>query len=263
MKQRMKRIKRVVRSGISVFYSTLLSFPKHVECNLCGWAGRHFRSDLWHKNIVCPRCHTMVRHRLFIASLRLIDEVRYEQIIEGKRVLHFAPEDSIRHLIEPRAGRYATADYLRPDCDYRVDMSDMPSIKDKSFDVVIAFDVLEHVPDFKRGLDEIHRVLAPGGYAILTVPQKDELATTYEDASIMTEDDRLKHFGQVDHLRIFGDDFTAVVESRGFSVLVVDENSFPREVQQRLVLAPSAPSVNPLATNHRKVFFCRREEKHA
>ncbi|MDR3738727.1 MAG: class I SAM-dependent methyltransferase [Terracidiphilus sp.] len=256
----MKRIKRFVRGAISGFYSTFLSFPKQVECSLCSWTGRHFRSDLWHKHIVCPRCHTMVRHRLFIASLRQIDEVRYEQIIDGKRVLHFAPEDSIRHLIEPRAGRYATADYLRPDCDFRVDMSDMPTIKDQSFDIVIAFDVLEHVPDFNRGLDEIRRVLAPGGYAILTVPQKDGLETTYEDASIVTEEDRLKHFGQVDHLRIFGNDFATVVEGRGFSVLAVDENSFPPEVQQRFVLAPLAPSANPLATNHRKVFFCRREE---
>lgn len=51
--------------------------------------------------------------------------------------------------------------------------------------MVIAFDVLEHVPDYQKALQEVHRVLSPGGYAIFTVPQKDNLLVTFEDPSIV------------------------------------------------------------------------------
>ena len=39
-----------------------------------------------------------------------------------------------------------------------------------SFDLVLATDVIEHVDDDGQALQEIHRVLAPGGRAIITVP---------------------------------------------------------------------------------------------
>ena len=39
-----------------------------------------------------------------------------------------------------------------------------------SFDTVIAAEVLEHIPDDQRAIDEIARVLRPGGIAAVTVP---------------------------------------------------------------------------------------------
>ena len=41
---------------------------------------------------------------------------------------------------------------------------------DQSFDCILSFDVLEHVPDFKRALAECHRVLKDDGRAYITVP---------------------------------------------------------------------------------------------
>jgi SAM-dependent methyltransferase len=41
---------------------------------------------------------------------------------------------------------------------------------DGAFDVVLALDVLEHIPDHEAAAREIARVLAPGGYALVTVP---------------------------------------------------------------------------------------------
>ena len=135
-------------------------------------------------------------------------------------------------------------------------MSRMPEVGDAQFDVVIAFDVLEHVPDYQRALDEILRILKPYGSAILMIPQKDDLKTTYEDPAIVTEQERLAHFGQRDHLRIFGDDFSEVVEKHGFFVRAVDESCFSNELISRYVLFPPRLSSHPLATNHRKVFVC-------
>ena len=44
--------------------------------------------------------------------------------------------------------------------------------KDKTFDRVFATEVLEHLPDDSRGLQEMYRVLKPGGIAVFTVPNK-------------------------------------------------------------------------------------------
>ena len=40
------------------------------------------------------------------------------------------------------------------------------------FDVVMSFDVLEHIPDSDRHLREVRRVLRPGGYYVLQTPNK-------------------------------------------------------------------------------------------
>jgi 2-polyprenyl-3-methyl-5-hydroxy-6-metoxy-1,4-benzoquinol methylase len=43
-------------------------------------------------------------------------------------------------------------------------------IADNSFDTVVSFQVIEHIKDDKLFLEEIHRVLKPGGKAIITTP---------------------------------------------------------------------------------------------
>jgi SAM-dependent methyltransferase len=140
----------------------------------------------------------------------------------------------------------------------KLNMCDMPEIRDASLDFVIACDVLEHVPDDGQALAELSRVLRPGGWAVLTVPQKDGLATTYEDASITSEEGRLQAFGQEDHLRIYGDDFPELVGQHGFDVTSVDEKSFPQALVSKHVLFPPVLSSHPLATNYRKVFFAQK-----
>ena len=241
-----------------IFQSVLLSYPKRVQCNICGWEGRHFLSDSWHNHINCPRCGSGIRQRLFFAALQNIENLSFDRLIHNNTILHFAPEDIISSNIRKKSAHYVTADYFRQDCDFKLDMSDMPEIKNESFNIVIAFDVLEHVPDYQKALDEVHRVLSSKGIGIFTVPQKDNLLVTYEDSTIVTPEDRTKHFGQYDHLRIFGADFTRTVESKGFSVTAVDESMFPEDIKSKHVLFPPKLSKHPLATNYRKVFFCQK-----
>lgn len=248
-----------VKKTRNILQSVLLSYPKKVQCNICGWEGRRFLSDSWHKYINCPKCRSGIRHRLFIASLQNIEQLSFDIIFNNKKVLHFAPEDILTSNIQGRAAHYVTADYLRQDCDLKLDMSEMSEIKNESFDVIIAFDVLEHVPDYTKAIAEVHRVLTAEGIAILTVPQKDNLRTTYEDSNIISPEDRTKHFGQYDHLRIFGNDFSNVVEKKGFSVTVVDESIFSEPIRNKHVLFPPVLSNHPMATNYRKIFFCRKK----
>jgi SAM-dependent methyltransferase len=193
-----------------------------------------------------------------VGALAELEDLSYAKLVDGKTVLHFAPEPVLYTVLADRAGKYLTADFLRDNVDLRLDISDMPTVEANSYDVVVACDVLEHVTDDRRALREIHRILTPGGYAILTVPQKDHSAVTYEDNSLVTPEERERAFGQWDHLRIYGDDFVGMLESAGFHVTVVDETRFPEQAVRRHVLFPPVLSPHPLATNYRKVFFARK-----
>jgi ubiquinone/menaquinone biosynthesis C-methylase UbiE len=48
--------------------------------------------------------------------------------------------------------------------------------RDASLDVVVASEVLEHVPDIQKALAEIRRVLGPGGTVVITVPLESRTA---------------------------------------------------------------------------------------
>ena len=92
----------------------------------------------------------------------------------------------------------------------------------------------------------------------MTVPQKDNLAETFEDPAVVTPAERERVFGQQDHLRIYGDNFPALLSSARFEVTVVSEADFSGELVTRHILFPPVLSTRPLATNHRKVFFARK-----
>jgi len=253
-----KIAKRFLKKPLVFFLQIALSYPKKVQCNICQWEGRHFLSDSWHNHINCPKCHSGIRQRLFFAALQNIENLSFDKIISDKRILHFAPEEIVSSNIQDKVSVYTTADFFREDCSLKLDISNMAEIKNESYDMLIAFDVLEHVPDYKKALEEINRVLSPKGWGIFTVPQKDNLLVTYEDSTITTPQERIEHYGVSDHLRIFGDDFAEIVAGKGFSVTTVDELMFPEEIQKKHVLFPPVLSKHPLATNFRKVFFCQK-----
>jgi len=56
---------------------------------------------------------------------------------------------------------------------------DLP-FKDTFFDLVCAFDVIEHIEDDKKAVKEIIRVCKPGGYVVLTVPANMALWSTHD-----------------------------------------------------------------------------------
>lgn len=143
--------------------------------------------------------------------------------------------------------------------DLNLDISAMLAVEDASFDGLLAFDVLEHVPDHRRALEEIYRVLTPAGMCTLTIPQQDDLSQTFEDPTISTPEERRKHYGQRDHLRIYGSDFKEMMQEAGFRVLIVDKQSFDEPSVKHNVLFPPVLSSDPLATNHRKIYFGFKE----
>ena len=68
------------------------------------------------------------------------------------------------------------------------------------------------------GMKELFRVLKQNGKAILQVPISKNSEKTFEDFSVKDPQERENIFGQFDHLRIYGQDYTKRLESVGFSV---------------------------------------------
>lgn len=73
-----------------------------------------------------------------------------------------------------------------------VQMQDITQLTfpDQAFQAVLSFDVLEHVPDYRRALAEFSRVLQPRGYLLLSVPftfaeHTETRATVEPDGSIL------------------------------------------------------------------------------
>jgi len=80
--------------------------------------------------------------------------------------------------------------------------------------------VLEHVPDDRKAISEMYRVLRPGGLAVVQVPLDDGRAETYEDPEVTDPAERAKLFGQADHVRVYGRDLTSRLGEAGFHVTV-------------------------------------------
>ncbi len=264
MKEALKAIKQTVKETYlkttQVYYNVA---GNSVECNICHYKANRLASDSWHLYCICPNCYSTVRHRLLVASLNLLDAFSFEKLIDGKAVLHFAPENRLEKIIRSHASEYKSADfftegYSYKNIDFNLDISNMKTIGDETYNCVIACDVLEHVPDHIKAIQEVYRILKPGGYCVFTVPQKDGLAVTIEDLTLTNPKDRERMFGQYDHLRIYGDDFVTMLANGGFDVTAVDEGFFDKETVERYVLFPPILSKNPLATNHRKVFFGKK-----
>lgn len=165
----------------------------------------------------CPHCGSTDRERHLLAYLESLSQ----DLFRNRRILHFAPELSISRLIsqhEPK--EYIQADLFPSNAQVvRMDLTAIPADPDY-FDVVLANHVLEHVADDRQALREIHRVLRPGGYAILQTPFSPALPATLEIAAVQSPEARMQLYGQEDHVRLYGADIVARLESSGLTARI-------------------------------------------
>jgi SAM-dependent methyltransferase len=155
------------------------------------------------------------------------------------RVLHWAPEGCFVRAFRGRANLdYETAD-LDPeyDPDHVVDITDT-GLPGESYDVMLCSHVLEHVPDDRAAMREMFRLLRPGGWLVAQVPLYAG-DTTVEDPDCADPAERLRRFGQADHIRIYGRDFYDRLREAGFEVdLHRFRDEIPESKRRRYALAP-------------------------
>ncbi len=100
---------------------------------------------------------------------------------------------------------------------------------DGTFDVAVCFHVFEHIPDDLAAMRDLARVLSPSGIAFVQVPWRSG-SPTDEDPSVGPEE-RLRRFGQADHVRWYGSDFESRLEASGLrSHRVVPKDLVPDEI---------------------------------
>ncbi|MEZ5081931.1 MAG: methyltransferase domain-containing protein [Bacteroidales bacterium] len=215
-------------------------------CPVCGNSSRLFRSFgiIQRKDAQCVHCSSLERHRFvwlyFLRNTNLFDG-------SPKKMLHVAPERCFeQRLREKLKDDYITADIIDPRVMVNMDITDI-KYPDQSFDVIYCSHVLEHVQDDRKAMKEFYRVLNNNGWAILLVPITSEV--TYEDPSIVKPQDRLRAFGQEDHVRRYGPDYVDRLREAGFKVDTITVSEFVSEEEAIL---------NGLTSASGEIYFCTK-----
>lgn len=178
-----------------------------VACNVCGWKGRRFYPNTGpgydERDTICPGCLCQDRHRSLVALLSADG-----MLAVGRRVVEVAPMRGLERLFLALPIDYTSFDIAR----HAMERGDVTAMRypSDSVDTFIAMHVLEHLPEEDLALQEIMRVLRPGGAAALQVPVDWERATTTEYAE---PDPR-----EVGHVRAYGRDFADRLAAHGFEV---------------------------------------------
>ncbi|MFK8058069.1 MAG: methyltransferase domain-containing protein [Saprospiraceae bacterium] len=234
--------KKIIPEGIRIFFrrvnwkwqyfvQTTLQTPtgKSVYCPI---AKQEFKAYAKIGNaLITPSNGARGRQRLVWHYLE------HDQKIFSKKIslLHTAPELSFFKIfknaanIDYTAGDKMMDGYSNQSGILNIDLTDL-KFEDSKFDYLLSNHVLEHIPDDKKAMSEIYRVLKPGGTAVITVPINETFTETYENPNVKTAEERIKHFGQWDHVRWYSTDIKERLEAVGFEVeLVRYANQFSTE----------------------------------
>lgn len=228
-------LQRIGGSGIKVI--GLFYRGQKVLCPVCTTG---FRSFLPYgrinprPNALCPNCLSLERHRLI--WLYLQEKTNF--FTGALHVLHIAPEACfIKRFEKIHGNHYITADIESPLAKVKMDIHKIP-FGENTFDVVLCNHVLEHVRDDIEAMSEIYRVLKSGGFSIMQIPFFNPVAdVTFEDNTITDPREREKIFGQNDHVRKYGKDYTQRIERSGLKAVEEDfVNTLSPEVRNRFGL---------------------------
>lgn len=214
------------------------SLRRRPECPLCGVRPDRFLPfglDLpvlrdaqvvgggYRQNAMCPNCGCIDRERLLHLFLCNKTDLFHRPI----RLLHIAPEARVSAVLRSRSNiEYLTADLLPGNAQVVMDITQI-QLPDESFDAIICNHVLEHIVDDGRAMAELLRVLRPHGWGILQVPIGRALSATREDRSVTDPSEREARFGQADHVRLYGADYSRRLTRVGFDVQVFSWMSEP------------------------------------
>ncbi|RYY25304.1 MAG: methyltransferase domain-containing protein [Chitinophagaceae bacterium] len=230
-------------------------------CNFCNatysrfvpeWPDAHIASAIaqheviagYDEHVYCPNCMSKNRERLIRAVIADRIELR------GKDVLHFSPEKNLFRFLQTQAS-VVTADispgyYLTTDTNVKQADATSLNFAEKSFDLIVANHILEHIPEDEKAMREFYRVLKPGGTAILQVPFSTVLNTTIEEPEINDPAKQEQLFGQRDHVRIYElNDYLRRLAAAGFET----EPLYPQQLAKFQRFAVQEKEV---------VFLCHR-----
>ena len=179
-----------LRSLYSVFYT-----GTNFQCNICKKNLKKFITTS-HSDLLCPNCGSLQRNR------RLWHLLETEFLKPNSTILDFSPSRCLYRKLKKISNiNYQSTD-LSGDfiADNQFDITNL-KIANETYDLILCYHILEHIPEDIAAMKEVFRVMKSGGKALVQTPFKG--GEIYEDYSMISEQDRLKHFGQEDHIRIY------------------------------------------------------------
>lgn len=207
-------------------------------CPCCGMRFRSFASGNYkdqpalydsaryentRQDVLCPACKSLPRHRILAVWCE-----RHKEFLRKSEILYFAPEYSMKLWMKRNGVSCLTAD-LYQDADIKLDIQ-ATELPDESYDVIVCNHVLEHVDDFWAALQEVRRILRRGGLLICSFPVDPNVDLVDEDPHVVEREERVRRFGQYDHLRVFGSHADVLLEEAGFIVERFSGQLCPEEI---------------------------------
>ena len=145
-------------------------------CPICNYKGPFMDKNNRHR-AKCPKCGELERARM---AMLVVNEIYDDHKSSQTDVLHISPENFLRKIFKKKYKSYISSDLYRKDVDHQFDIEEIP-YPDNSFDLVFASHVLEYVKNDKKAINEIKRVLRPGGLAFLPVPMLHDKTIDFEE----------------------------------------------------------------------------------
>jgi SAM-dependent methyltransferase len=119
-----------------------------------------------------PECSLPRSHRTYLTMVMLENSLRQSMpYVKGRLLDVGCGQRPYEKTFFAGATEYIGCDYLseRSRPDVVCSATDL-TFPDNSFDTVVSTEVLEHVPEPQRAMNEMRRVLKPGGHLILSTP---------------------------------------------------------------------------------------------
>ncbi len=206
------------------FRSLLYPFykgSKH-QCSICEKKLNTF-SKTPTNDYLCPSCGSLQRNR------RLWLLLKNEFIKKNSTILDFSPSRCLYRKMK----KISTVNYQSTDlsgdfiAENKFDITKITT-EDDSYDLIICYHILEHIELDTLAMREMYRVLKLGGKILIQTPFKE--GEIYENYRITSPKDRLNHFGQEDHVRIYSiGGLKKRLENTGFFIEIrtnFDENDY-------------------------------------
>jgi len=174
-------------SYVFKFFAPVIYKGNKVECPVCKKSFRKFLSygsNVAHReNVLCPYDLTLERHRLMWLYLQNKSDFFTKPNL---KVMHIAPEQCFHKLFKNQKNLdYTTGDLVSPIADLHFDLHQIP-LEDNQYEIIFCNHVMEHVTDDLKCMQELHRIMKPGGWGIFQVPIDTNLTSTSEVWSITT-----------------------------------------------------------------------------
>jgi SAM-dependent methyltransferase len=214
--------------------------PEKVECPVCGWRGHRFydyvEGECFVARVECPQCLSHGRHRTLFSWLQ--NDFRLEE--KTGAALVCAPEKTIAPLWQSSAKLTVVKLDIEAvrGVDVLADLQKIPFPND-AYDIVWCHHVLEQIPDDKKALGEIRRVLKPE-------------TGTFVVSSAMIEREETIEFGRAEvglfgNWRSYGQDFPEKLAASGFAVEKIEFNLSAQEKAKFGIFTDE------------KIYLCRKE----